>query len=107
VFNFLQQPQKDETPRDKLLRRLREGVPPELVCRAHSTDMETLNADPDAVVAMAEGEILLFERARDSGVTGIVRAAMRHEAKSWQPKAEPNSGQSLEDLLRGPAEPAG
>lgn len=100
MFNFGVQPKKEETPRDKLLRRLRDGVPPELVCRAHQTDMEALNADPEAVIAMAEGEIMLFERARDSGVTGIVRSAMRYESRTWQPKAEPNSGQSLEDLLR-------
>jgi hypothetical protein len=83
-----------------MLERLSTGVPPELVCKAHQITMEALNADPEAVVAMAEGEILLFERARDSGVTGIVRAAMRHEAKTWQPKAEVQQGQTLEDLLR-------
>lgn len=84
-----------------MLRRLGEGVPPELICRAYGTTLDALAADPEAVIAMAEGEILLFERARDSGVTGIVRAAMRHEAKTWQPKAEGvQSGLSLEDLLR-------
>lgn len=95
------QPPKQETPQQIMLRRLSEGVPPELICRAYSTTMDALNADPEAVKAMAEGEIMLFERARDSGVTGIVRAAMRHEAKTWAAKAEgPASGQSLEDLLR-------
>jgi hypothetical protein len=84
-----------------MLRRLSEGVPPELICRAYGTDMDALNADAEAVVAMAEGEIQLFERARDSGVTGIVRSAMRYEAKTWSAKAEPGqAGQSLEDLLR-------
>lgn len=84
-----------------MLRRLSEGVPPELICRAYGTDMDALSADAEAVRAMAEGEIQLFERARDSGVTGIVRSAMRYESKSWQPKAEtPQNGQSLEDLLR-------
>jgi hypothetical protein len=50
--------------------------------------------------AAAEGEITIFERARDSGVTGAVRAAMRLEANTWQPKAETTQGGSLEDLLR-------
>ena len=96
-----QPPPQQKTPRQIMLERLSNGVPPELVCKAHSTTMEALQADPDAVIAMAEGEIMLFERARDSGVTGIVRSAMRYEAKTWQPKAEPgSSGQSLEDLLR-------
>lgn len=101
MFTPWTQPPKQETPRQIMLRRLSEGVPPELICKAYTTTIDALNADPEAVVAMAEGEILLFERARDSGVTGIVRAAMRHEAKTWQPKAEaPTSGPSLEDLLR-------
>ena len=83
-----------------MLDRLRNGVPPELATRAAGVTMDSLKGDPEADVALAEGEILLFERARDSGVTGIVRAAMRRESQSWQPKAEPNLGQSLEDLLR-------
>lgn len=101
MFTPWSQPQPKETPRQIMLRRLSEGVPPELICKAYKTDIETLNADTEAAVAMAEGEIMLFERARDSGVTGIVRAAMRHETKTWQPKAEGvQSGPTLEDLLR-------
>lgn len=101
MFTPWSQPPKQETPRQIMLRRLSEGVPPELICKAYGTDMKALEADPEAVKAMGEGEIALFERARDSGVTGIVRAAMRHESKSWQPKAEGvQSGPSLEDLLR-------
>jgi hypothetical protein len=91
---------KLETPRETLLRRLAEGVPPELATRAAGVALESLKGDPEADKALAEGEILLFERARDSGVTGVVRAAMRYEAKTWQPKAEPNSGLTLEDYLR-------
>lgn len=90
-----------ETPREQFLKRLSEGVPPELATRAYGADWNTLKDDPEVVKALAEGEILLFERARDSGVTGVLRAAMRYEASSWLPKAEPNLGTSLEDLLRG------
>jgi hypothetical protein len=95
-------PQKEEpkTPRELLLRRLSEGVPRELATRATGIDWATIKDDPDVDKALAEGEILLFERARDSGVTGVVRAAMRREANSWLPKAEPVQGASLEDLLR-------
>ena len=91
---------KPETPRETLLRRLREGVPPELVARAAGVTMDELKNDPEADKATAEGEIVLFERARDGGVSGSVRAAMRYEAKTWQPKAEVQVGLSLEDLLR-------
>lgn len=83
-----------------MLQRLREGVPPELATRAAGVDFEAIKEDPEVIKALAEGEILLFERARDSGVTGVVRAAMRHETRTWTPKAEPNSGKSLEDYLR-------
>jgi len=83
-----------------MLERLKFGVPLELVARAAGLRPETLKEDPEVDKAMAEGEILLFERARDSSVTGIVRAAMRREAESWLPKAEPSSAGSLEDLLR-------
>lgn len=76
------------------------GVPPQLICKAYGYTMEQLEADPEAVRAMGEGEILLFERARDSGVTGIVRAAMRREANSWLPAAEPDRGMTLEDYLK-------
>lgn len=83
-----------------MLQRLREGVPPELATRAAGVTLESLKGDPEADQALAEGEILLFERARDSGVTGIVRAAMRHESKSWAPKADAPTGMTLEDYLR-------
>lgn len=83
-----------------MLVRLKEGVPPELAVRAAGVTWENIKDDPEVDKALAEGEILLFERARDSGVTGVVRAAMRRETKTWTPKAEPNSAQSLEDLLR-------
>lgn len=83
-----------------MLKQLSEGVPPELVARAYGLTMEQLTTDPDYDRTTAEGEILLFERARDSGVTGAIRAAMRNEVKSWLPKAEASPGQSLEELLR-------
>lgn len=95
------QPKPPETPRETLLRRLSEGVPPELATRAAGIAWGEIKDDPDVDRALAEGEILLFERARDSGVTGVVRAAMRYEAKSWNVKAEVPSGTTLEDLLRG------
>lgn len=83
-----------------MLQRLREGVPIELATRAAGVLLESTKDDPEIDKALAEGEILLFERARDSGVTGVVRAAMRQETKTWQPKAEPSLAQTLEDLLR-------
>ena len=83
-----------------MLARLAEGVPPELATRAAGVTMDSLKDDPEVDKALAEGEILLFERARDSGVTGVVRAAMRYESKSWQPKAEVQFGLSLEDYLK-------
>ena len=83
-----------------MLDRLREGVPSELAARAAGIDWETVKEDPEINKALAEGEIMLFERARDSGVTGVVRAALRNETKSWVPKAEAQLGLSLEDLLR-------
>jgi hypothetical protein len=92
--------QKSETPREILLRRLREGVPKELALRASGVQWDEIKDDPATDMALAEGEILLFERARDSGVTGIVRAAMRHETNTWTPKAEPGSSDTIEDLLR-------
>jgi hypothetical protein len=100
-FPWLYGQNQPKTPHEILLERLRNGVPVELAVRAAGVAWDSIKDDPEVDKALAEGEILLFERARDSGVTGIVRAAMRKEAKSWQPKAEPNSGQSLEDLLRG------
>lgn len=89
-----------ETPRERFLRRLREGVPFELAVRAEGFDAASFKDDVEVDRALAEGEILLFERARDSGVTGIVRSAMRHEAKTWQPKAETPHGMTLEDYLK-------
>lgn len=76
------------------------GVPPELACRAAGVRWEDIKDEPDIDQAVAEGEVMLFERARDSGVTGIVRSAMRHEAKTWQPKAEISGGLSIEELLK-------
>lgn len=83
-----------------MLERLREGVPPELATRAAGINWDSIKDDPDVDKALAEGEIVLFERARDSGVTGVVRAAQRYETKSWTPKAEATIGLSLEDYLR-------
>lgn len=96
---FTQKP-KGTTPHEIMLERLREGVPPELAARAAGIEWETVKEDPEIDRALAEGEILLFERARDSGVTGVVRAALRNETKSWVPKAEANLGLSLEDYLK-------
>jgi len=83
-----------------MLERLAAGVPPELASRAAGIEWGGIKDDPEVIMALAEGEILLFERARDSGVTGVVRAAMRAEAKTWMPKAEAPTGMTLEDLLR-------
>lgn len=96
---FVQQP-KATIPHEILLERLRSGVPYELATRAAGIDWNTIKDDPEITKALAEGEILLFERARDSGVTGVVRAALRNETKSWVPKAEANLGLSLEDYLK-------
>ena len=93
-------PKRPQTPREVLLKRLSEGVPPELATRAAGIAWTEIKDDPEVDQALAEGEILLFERARDSGVTGVVRAAMRYEAKSWNVKAEVPTGTTLEDLLR-------
>lgn len=98
-WTFTQKP-KASTPREIMLERLREGVPPELATRAAGVDWNTIKDDPEVDKALAEGEILLFERARDSGVTGVVRAALRNETKSWVPKAEATVGLSVEDYLR-------
>lgn len=98
-WGFQQKP-KPTTLRDVLLERLSNGVPPELAARAAGIEWDTLKDDPDVVKALAEGEILLFERARDSGVTGVVRAAMRRETNTWTPKAEAVIGLSLEDYLK-------
>jgi len=84
-----------------MLQRLREGVPPEIAAKASGFDWDAIKERPDVVMAVAEGEVVLFERCRDGGVSGSVRAAMRYETKTWTPKAEPNTGASLEDLLRG------
>lgn len=91
---------KAATPRETMLDRLREGVPPELASRAAGIEWADVKDDPEIDKALAEGEILLFERARDSGVTGVVRAAQRYETKSWTPKAEATLGISLEDYLK-------
>jgi hypothetical protein len=88
------------TPRELMLQRLSQGVPVELALRAAGIPWEQVKDDPEVDKALAEGEIMLFERARDSGVTGVVRAAMRYETKTWTPKAEGSPGQTLEDLLR-------
>ncbi len=96
---FTQKPKATE-PRAVMLERLREGVPHELVTRAAGIEWDSVKNDPEIIKALAEGEILLFERARDSGVTGVVRAALRQETKSWVPKAEATVGLSLEDYLK-------
>ncbi len=101
MFPWLQQPPKAPlTSYELMLQRLREGVPPELAVRAAGVTWDAIKDDPEVDKALAEGEILLFERARDSGVTGVVRAAMRRESRTWQPKAEADSGRSLEDYLQ-------
>lgn len=98
---FGQPPQRPPlTARDMLLKRLSEGVPLKLAVRAAGLSIDEVKGDPEVDKALAEGEILLFERARDSGVTGAVRAAMRREAETWMTTAEPNSGLTVEDLLR-------
>lgn len=84
-----------------MLDRLKNGIPPELAAAAAGLDFSAIKEDPEVKQALAEGEILLFERARDGGVSGAVRAAMRYETKTWTPKAEAMLGLSLEDLLRG------
>jgi hypothetical protein len=101
-FPWQQQPtvQQPLTPREIMLERLRNGVPPALATRAAGIKWDDIKNDPEVDKALAEGEILLFERARDSGVTGVVRAAMRREAETWMPKAEAPTGQTLEDLLK-------
>lgn len=91
---------KATTPFDIFLEKLQEGVPRELACRAYGIDWDAVKDRPEVDKALAEGEILLFERARDSGVTGVVRAALRNETKSWVPKAEAQVGLSLEDYLK-------
>ena len=96
---FIPKP-KATTPREIMIERLREGVPPELASRAAGIEWATVKDEPEIDKALAEGELLLFERARDSGVTGVVRAALRNETKSWIPKAEANLGLSVEDYLR-------
>lgn len=96
---FAQKP-KATTPYEILLERLREGVPRELATRAAGIEWDSIKDDPEIDKALAEGEILLFERARDSGVTGVVRAALRNETKSWVPKAEAQLGLSIEDYLK-------
>lgn len=100
-FPWLNQPPpKPETPHETMLRRFREGVPVELATKAAGIEWDGIKEDPEVVKAVAEGEIALFERARDQGVTGAIRAAMRYEAKTWQSKAEVPSGMTLEDYLR-------
>lgn len=98
-WSFVQKSKATE-PREIMIERLREGVPPELAARAAGIEWASVKDDPEIDKALAEGEILLFERARDSGVTGVVRAALRNETKSWVPKAEAQLGLSLEDYLK-------
>ena len=93
-------PPQPKIPREVFLERLRGGVPIELAERAMGVGVQA-HPDRETDMALAEGEILLFERARDSGVTGVIRAAMRQEVKTWLPKAEPApTGGTLEELLR-------
>lgn len=70
-----------------------------MAVRAAGTTWDAIKDDPEVDMALAEGEIKLFEQARDSGVSGTIRAAMRREAKTWQAKAEIDLGKSLEDYL--------
>lgn len=98
-WEFPQKP-KPTTPREILVQRLRDGVPPELAARAAGIEWATIKDEPEIIQAAAEGEIVLFERARDGGVSGAVRAAMRYEGRTWNAKVEPNSGVTLEDYLR-------
>lgn len=100
MFPWLTQPKQPQTPREQLLVWLAEGVPPEDACEALGMTWDTEKQAADVVRAAARGRVELFIRAKDSGVTGVIRAAMRVEAKSWSTKAEPSSAQSLEDLLR-------
>ena len=100
MFPWFVHAKKSALPREVMIERLREGVPPELASRAAGIEWASVKDDPEIDKALAEGEILLFERARDSGVTGVVRAALRNETKSWVPKAEAQLGLSLEDYLR-------
>lgn len=97
---FTQPTPPQETPHQRMLRRISQGVPVELATRAAGVRWEDIKDDPEVDKAVAEGEIYLFEQARDSGVSGTIRAAMRWESKSWQPKAEVQIGMSLEDYLR-------
>lgn len=83
-----------------MVQRLSEGVPSDIASRAAGIDWETVKDKPEIDRAVAEGEIALFERARDSGVTGTIRAAQRYETKSWATKAEPMTGATLEELLK-------
>lgn len=96
---FTQKPKATDA-REIMLERLREGVPPELAVRAAGIQWDSVKDAPEVDKALAEGEIALFERARDSGVTGTIRAAQRYETKSWTPKAEATLGISLEDYLK-------
>src|ERR1700733_4619754 len=90
-------PKEPKTPWEILLERLSMGVPPEIACRAAGVQWDEIKDKPEVDKALAEGEVLLFERARDSGVTGVVRAAMRHETRTWAAKAEPTApGGTLE-----------
>lgn len=91
---------KPLTPYELLLKRLSEGVPPELAARAAGIAWDSIKDAPEVDTALAEGEIVLFERARDGGVSGTIRAAMRYEARTWQPKAEVQIGLTLEDYLK-------
>lgn len=90
------------TGRALMLERLKQGIPPKLAATAAGIEWQAVKEEPEVVQAVAEGEILLFERARDGGVSGTIRAAMRYETETWTPKAEPvNNLLSVEELLRG------
>lgn len=83
-----------------MLQRLREGVPADLAARAAGISWDAEKDKPDVVQAVAEGEIHLFTQARDSGVTGTIRAAMRRETNTWTPKTDVQVGMTLEDYLK-------
>ncbi len=91
---------KTNDPMQTLLDHLSKGVPADLACRATGLTWDEVKDEPAVVEAEATGEILLFEQARDSGVSGTIRAAMRRETNTWTPKAEASIGISLEDYLK-------
>ena len=58
-WSFVQKP-KATTPREIMIERLREGVPPELATLAAGIAWADIKDDPEVDKALAEGEIMLF-----------------------------------------------